>query len=255
MRKTLSWVMGASLAVSPVIVLAASQAAPAVKATPGADPFTNRTLAYERMEEQYRALEMQARIAKQQYQIARYRRQIGAMGGGTGRTASAASIAKNSKITSLKERIDALAQVVAKMNAHRGKAAPHPMKVSRGVAKPPGHGVVAVIRDGGQWTALVPRKGGSLVTLHQGAQYAGQRVATVSAAGVRFSGGHWLRIRNVAGVVAIKPVAGTGHPPQAGSAVSTNASMTQALRTRLLQEASVDGAPPIPRAPGTRLGN
>ncbi len=251
MRKTLSWVMGACLAASPVVGWAASQTAPADQATPAADPFTGRTLAYERMEEQYRALKMQAKIAKQQYQIARYRLQTGAIGGGTGQTAS---IAKDSEITRLKERIDALAQVLAKMNANR-KAAPHPVKVSKVIPKPSSYRVVAVIREGGRWTALVPRKGGSLVTLRPGARYAGRRVANVDSAGVRFSGGRWLRIRNVAGVVAVKPVASTGRSPRGGSAASPSASITQSLRSRLLREAAVVGAPPLPQAPGEGSGN
>ncbi len=255
MRKTLSWVMGACLAASPVAVFAASQATPAAEAPPAADPFTNRTLAYERMEEQYRALEMQARIAKQQYQIARYRRQIGAMGGRAGRTARAASIAKNSKITRLKERIDALAQVIAKMNTNHKVAAPRSVKAVKVVSKPSSYGVVAVMREGGRWTALVPRKGGSLVTLRLGARYGGHRVAKVSFAGVRLEGGHWLRIRNVAGVVAVEPAANTEHPRGTSNAASANASMTQSLRSHLLQETSVAGAPPIPHVPGAGAGN
>lgn len=256
MRKTLSWVVGTCLAWSPVVVAVASQASPAVRATPvtqvspSADPFTNRTLAYERMEEQYRALEMRARIAKQQYQIARYRRQIVALGGGTGRTGSAAGIAKDTRIARLKERVDALAQVVAKMNAPR-KAVPRPVKAPEGVAKPLSHGVVAVIREGGRWTALVPKRGGSLATLRPGVRYAGRRVAGVNSEGVRFSSGRWLRIRHVAGVVAVESVASAGRSPGAGHAMSPNASITQTLRSRLLREASVAGVTPGPGAPGT----
>jgi hypothetical protein len=250
MRKTLSWVMGACVAWSPMVVLAASQAAPAAKASPAADPFANRTLAYERMEEQYRALEMQARIAKQQYQIARYRRQIGALGGGTVRTARAAGITKNSKVASLKERVDALAQVVAKMRTNR-LATPRPVKAPEVVAKPSSYGVVAVIREGGRWTALVPKRDGSLVTLRPGVRYAGRRVAGVSSEGVRFSSGRWLRIRNVAGVVAVEPVVDAGRSPGAGHATSPNAGITQSLRSRLLREASVAGVTPDPGAPGT----
>ncbi len=252
MRKTLSWVMGACLVASPVAVLAA---VPSARATPAADPFTNRTLSYERMEEQYRALEMQARIAKQQYQIARYRRQTGAIGGGTGRTARAAGSAKNSQIARMKERINALAQVIAKMNTNHKAAAPRPVKAVKVVSKPSSYGVVAVIREGGRWTALVPRKGGSLVTLRPGARYGSHRVAKVSFAGVRLEGGRWLRIRNVAGVVAVEPAANTEHPRGASNAASANAGMTQSLRSHLLQETSVAGAPPGPNAPGEGAGN
>ena len=261
MRKALSWVVGACLVGSPVGVFAASQAAiPASKAAPtaqkapAADPFTGRTLAYERMEEQYRALEMRARIAKQQYQIARYRQRTGMLGRGAAR---AAGTAKDSKIARLKERIDALAQVVAKMNAPR-KAAPPRRKVPEAVVKPLRYGVVAVIREGGQWTALVPQNakiGGSLVALRPGARYAGQRVAGVSSQGVRFSGGRWLRIRNVAGVVAVQPVASAGRAGATATSQTAGAGIEQTLRSRLLREASGREENPGSGVPGTGTGN